>query len=713
MISEFKKQGGNTKVNGLYEAHLGNEPHRKATESSDRGERAEFIRDKYEEKRWHIYNPKPPRSPILNKLSCPKCTFGNGIKRTICEMCGYELPPADLPEHKRGISTPEDVTVIPDEEPPQPKRKMPSINLFRKRGNKSKEKKSSLGDPRTGRHLLTDGDEEGEGSMVDPTDTIDVIERKSPPQSPTVNRETSILPIREGPPIAPNRQVASPPARTRVKSNKPPAPSSSTPVQVDPSQPVRPFVMNQSKAALFRVAATKMTEEERKKAMQLVKSGKLTVDQVIELVMKREQQKNSAPKSPAPKSPSPMSPAPPPQVNLPRMNPVQRAHTRPEASPSMNEHFKDFDGLFSEKKNQLKPMPVTPQSIPGVKKVLQFYPGQMGCKTDGIKITEVSPGGQAAQRGVRAGWVIVEVEGKAPKSQQDIIRELRNITAKRQPFKLGFLIPHDLLPIEPHSSSGSDEPDGSDDSDGPVPPYSQPGTSVPYVQAGQDTGLKPQADFRPTLEWKTKFETVVTQTVQAVMLLRKDSIQFNERLSALESKGLDRGQSTNQQLQGMMIKLQQRNEALLQKMVDLQKENRQLKDDFSKLRVEIKNTGTISQATPQPYPQASNATASTVPIARSATPTTTPGAPNSGAVSGLLSLNDGSSAAAVPATSTNNPFLTGGGVGSSSNLFTDMKPGAPIDIFATGSVTPNSNIFDNISSSGQKNSIPPNIFDGI
>jgi len=68
-------------------------------------------------------------------------------------------------------------------------------------------------------------------------------------------------------------------------------------------------------------------------------------------------------------------------------------------------------------------------------------------------------------------------------------------------------------------------------------------------------------------------EKVTTQTVQAVIALKKDSVSLDQRLSALEAKGLNQGQCTNTQLQAMMIQLQRRNESTEQQILTLQRES--------------------------------------------------------------------------------------------------------------------------------------------
>jgi len=84
--------------------------------------------------------------------------------------------------------------------------------------------------------------------------------------------------------------------------------------------------------------------------------------------------------------------------------------------------------------------------------------------------------------------------------------------------------------------------------------------------------------------WRKKCETVTTQMVQAVMVLRKDSLGMNDRVSRLEAKSMSQPQATNDpRVQEMVMELKRQNQTMAEQIAVLQAENLKLTNAMKKI----------------------------------------------------------------------------------------------------------------------------------
>mmetsp|Transcript_41638 Transcript_41638/g.67000 ORF Transcript_41638/g.67000 Transcript_41638/m.67000 type:complete len:275 (-) Transcript_41638:42-866(-) len=119
------------------------------------------------------------------------------------------------------------------------------------------------------------------------------------------------------------------------------------------------------------------------------------------------------------------------------------------------------------------------------------------------------------------------------------------------------------------------------------------------MKEGQRGGATPPLSAR---EWKAKMETVTTQTVQAIMTLRRDSLTREKRVSSLEMRGLGQGHVTNQQLQGMIIQIQRRNEINEQMIITLRRQNKDMAAKMQQLQSVVRELRAERKARPPRTP---------------------------------------------------------------------------------------------------------------
>eukprot|EP00468_Gymnochlora_sp_CCMP2014_P004255 CAMPEP_0167750826 /NCGR_PEP_ID=MMETSP0110_2-20121227/6208_1 /TAXON_ID=629695 /ORGANISM="Gymnochlora sp., Strain CCMP2014" /LENGTH=761 /DNA_ID=CAMNT_0007636193 /DNA_START=103 /DNA_END=2388 /DNA_ORIENTATION=+ len=279
--------------------------------------------------------------------------------------------------------------------------------------------------------------------------------------------------------------------------------------------------------------------------------------------------------------------------------------------------------------------------LQGARRVCEFIPGPMGLMTSGQRISRVTEGGQAARQGVQVGWRLIEVANVPVSNNNEVVRELKKLLEKKMKFTLTFLIPvpqqvppsgptiakvPEEDPVEEHSSDNpaeEDEEDEDEDDDIDVPsvPYQKqkmqatpfdgkidapvygavgsvsPGTRTPVAAAAPAPSPLP-ATQRGKVEWKAKVEKVTTQTVQAVMVLRGDSIKTKQRIEALESKSLS---IPGAKLQELLVRMQRKMEGMSAEIKSLRQENEQMKKMMkhivNKIRGDFK-----SPAVPGPSP---------------------------------------------------------------------------------------------------------------
>ncbi|GAB5356459.1 hypothetical protein AAMO2058_000291500 [Amorphochlora amoebiformis] len=681
MVNNFKKIGGNTKVNSIYEAQLGN--YVKPTESSDRDERYEYIREKYDEKKWHVDSSKPEQ-----KLSRPK---SGGLGKP---QGGEDLYP-NMQKAKSGRARLDNSTYSRNSNPDELKQQKslwgmmkPKINILpnkTKTKPKAKTKKNRKGLSESLRHDDDDDDmdhmymgpggfsHEGndefllENSQTDRLQSEDfgdlvVGEAKSPDKS----QSPSIVPMREGPPIKPKAKLGKPSNAGPRGYNSP------------------------SRQDLFKLGemmkSTEISDQGRAAVIRQVKEGKTTMKKAIEAVRALSKQKSKTP--PASKSPQGVK-----NVKTPKKS----------FDPTLSQHFAGFDKAFDEpllpgSRPKPKPKannsstsnanPSASQPISPLKfeyKTVEFFPGQLGLMTSGQTITRVTPGSQAAVKGVQIGWFLVKVSGVDVRSSEEVVRELKKHLATGRPFSLTFRFESSVgpaavpevksAPSEPEEEHSSEDEGGADKNDLSMvngrdqdekEDDMEENEPVPYQNTLQDIpspmldtkGRTPFDDFQPVpLEvqpmpvnaipgpgirppmppgpasgpsggsavsggeqgWKNKLEKVTTQTIQAVMVLRKDSLAANSRLATIEAKiqsgavgGGGQADSVNiQKMQAAMVSLKRHNEMLEQKLramhQDIAQERKNNMAKFSKLMsmiLALKSTVDSKMLSPSPAPSA-------------------------------------------------------------------------------------------------------------
>mmetsp|Transcript_18914 Transcript_18914/g.26623 ORF Transcript_18914/g.26623 Transcript_18914/m.26623 type:complete len:357 (+) Transcript_18914:232-1302(+) len=193
-------------------------------------------------------------------------------------------------------------------------------------------------------------------------------------------------------------------------------------------------------------------------------------------------------------------------------------------------------------------------------------------------------------------------------------------------------------------------------------------------------------------EWKAKMETVTTQTVHAIMTLRKDSLAREKRVSSLEMRGLGQGHVTNQQLQGMIIQLQRRNEINEQMIITLRRQNQDMGAKMQQLQLVVRELRAERDARPPRTPQeGGRGVAPVVPSNGSSASNTRQTATSLASQNPFLTPSVGGAAAAAQAVhaSPSPSFETkvGGGVGGGEGG-EKPRPAPPVDIFSTGGAKP-------------------------
>mmetsp|Transcript_22696 Transcript_22696/g.44218 ORF Transcript_22696/g.44218 Transcript_22696/m.44218 type:complete len:871 (-) Transcript_22696:385-2997(-) len=692
MVSTFKKQGGNTRVNSIYEANLGAELFMKAKENSDRATRHEFIREKYDAKRWHASKPKSkgtekknkkkksPRNRTNsrvklmveslesagdsreNKKTCPRCTFANHSAMPECEMCGNNLVSEEMASEAKGGLTAARLDAVPDDEgeedetskTPTKKKKKPK----RKSKIRGRAEPSGLLAEQDGNHSSGGGDMDDDELLMEGEDGFG---DKSPrnldmPDEDDDEKEgvaDAFVPMRPGPPI---RHSSRPAQKAALK----------------PLSQKKAYSHTKSRADLFKAANERMTEPQRVELMKLVKEGRVSVQDAVKAVMNRPDPNRSPPRPPR----RPMIQR---AKQAPQESPKHEREVKKPHSPTMSMHFAGFDQAFNsspttslakidavERKkhglqqgqrqaaadpfknkggppsNQSRAIPQQPAGRNFKHKSITFVPGPMGLMTAGQKITRVVPGGQAAERGVKVGWMLVGVEKMAVTNNEQVVKALKKILAQRRPFELTFATGPDNSPEEVHSSD-VDEDEDDEKTDGSISAGAQP-PSFPHqpLNGGQVTpqpqapgnfvpvNISPQQQpFHkqrhphppPTQQqqqqqrmaprsspqtlgpdaWRKKYETVTTQTVQAVMVLRKDSIAMNERVSRLEAKSMSQPHATNDpRVQEMVMELKHQNQTMAEQILMLQAENLKLTNAMKRI------ISTLREMKMQSQPQSSS-----------------------------------------------------------------------------------------------------------
>mmetsp|Transcript_26409 Transcript_26409/g.51646 ORF Transcript_26409/g.51646 Transcript_26409/m.51646 type:complete len:807 (-) Transcript_26409:420-2840(-) len=628
MVSTFKKQGGNTRVNSIYEANLGAELFMKAKENSDRATRHEFIREKYDAKRWHASKPKSKGT---------EASEGKG---------GLTAAKLDAVPDDEGEE--DETSKTPTKKKKKPKRKSkirgraePSGLLAEQDGNHS----SGGGDMDDDELLM-----EGEDGFGDKSPrNLDMPDEDDDEKEGVAD---AFVPMRPGPPIR----------------------HSSRPAQKAALKPLsqKAYSHTKSRADLFKAANERMTEPQRVELMKLVKEGRVSVQDAVKAVMNRPDPNRSPPRPPR----RPMIQR---AKQAPQESPKHEREVKKPHSPTMSMHFAGFDQAFNsspttslakidavERKkhglqqgqrqaaaypfknkggppsNQSRAVPQQPAGRNFKHKSITFVPGPMGLMTAGQKITRVVPGGQAAERGVKVGWMLVGVEKMAVTNNEQVVKALKKILAQRRPFELTFATGPDNSPEEVHSSD-VDEDEDDEKTDGSISAGAQP-PSFPHqpLNGGQVTpqpqapgnfvpvNISPQQQpFHkqrhphppPTQQqqqqqrmaprsspqtlgpdaWRKKYETVTTQTVQAVMVLRKDSIAMNERVSRLEAKSMSQPHATNDpRVQEMVMELKHQNQTMAEQILMLQAENLKLTNAMKRI------ISTLREMKMQSQPQSSS-----------------------------------------------------------------------------------------------------------
>jgi len=220
-----------------------------------------------------------------------------------------------------------------------------------------------------------------------------------------------------------------------------------------------------------KAAIAKMTEKERIQAMTMVKEGRATVDQIVAVIIKREQererkkaqlqqQQQQHEARGRSRSPSPQSKARRNQQAAQQQQPqsssmARRRQQHQQLSPGqIAKHFSGFDDAFGGKANSVtRTATTTPmrhqqqQQLNHNFKLVKFFPGNpLGLMTAGPVVTRVNADSQAAQQGVQVGWTIFSVENKRVQSNQ---------------VACAFLVYHSADESSSSSSSSSSSPSSS------------------------------------------------------------------------------------------------------------------------------------------------------------------------------------------------------------------------------------------------------------
>jgi len=180
-------------------------------------------------------------------------------------------------------------------------------------------------------------------------------------------------------------------------------------------------------------------------------------------------------------------------------------------------------------------------------------------------------------------------------------------------------------------------------------------------------------------------ETVTTQTVQAIMTLRRDSLTREKRVSSLEMRGLGQGHVTNQQLQGMIIQLQRRNEINEQMIITLRRQNKDMAAKMQQLQSVVRELRAERKARPpRTPPEGGRGVIPGIdPSSSSSATSTRHPATSLSSQNPFLAASVGAAAPAVHAASPSPSFdakVGGGGGGERAGM------ALPVDIFSTGAV---------------------------
>eukprot|EP00472_Partenskyella_glossopodia_P011321 CAMPEP_0197522056 /NCGR_PEP_ID=MMETSP1318-20131121/7250_1 /TAXON_ID=552666 /ORGANISM="Partenskyella glossopodia, Strain RCC365" /LENGTH=985 /DNA_ID=CAMNT_0043074277 /DNA_START=339 /DNA_END=3296 /DNA_ORIENTATION=- len=483
MINNFKKQGGNAKVNSLYEAHLHDmEPGNKAREDSSRQDRADFIREKYEAKRWHHNSPKPEINDAKQSLYPSVAPLSTKHKPLSTKQHKRESSPSGSRSSRRSHPDKNNAHSLIDSLSSKKSSKKP------KKSSKKTKKSKRLShiDTKAGGHssLLSAGRSD-DISMLDssfhPDDEMLKLHtpEKSPRDTDAIEglglddmvhgmHDSDRLPTHTGPPITvrsgkiskSSRRAPKPKGNTppHPQGPPPPAPTAPPPAATVAAATVAKHAKHakhksggstgsgpgshsgsgvgtggMSVVELKKIAA-QMTYEQKQQVQKLVKTQNMTPTQAVHAVLRHSAATGLASR--------------------------QRA-------VSMDRHFADFDNAFDSPKmisnkhdstkskpNSSATNPPIPQAGPKSaaskdaklteqtrRMVVAFSPGPMGLMTAGQKITRVTKGGQADQKGVKEGWLLVEVAGTPVRNNKEVIHQLKQQLGKGGPFNLTFNVP--------------------------------------------------------------------------------------------------------------------------------------------------------------------------------------------------------------------------------------------------------------------------------
>ena len=421
-------------------------------------------------------------------------------------------------------------------------------------------------------------------------------------------------------------------------------------VNITAKNKVSEYKRTKSKRDLFRVAAMRMTEEQRRRTMELVKAGRLSVEEAVQDVLSHDPslaaQYRAELQGSRQEIQQQQQPRPPPS-ELPTAAPIVAALPPQQSADSLSDHFAGFDAAFGgeggpasiptsaesggiatatnpfAQPNSASPTPLAAPSRPSRQAEglvqIAFAPGQLGLRLAGAEVKSVVPDGQADASGVRIGWILVRVGGKPVATNEEIIQALKAKVQSRTPYRLSFRLPPKAASSSDDESENERSSSAEDGVDSPANALSQHNylpqrdvedgeraTLIPRGPPGGPRVVPPAASSaaRPAgpnteqkTQWQRKLETISTLTREAVMRLREDSLAIDSRVQKLETaRSADAAKGhgaapvdagyTKAQLKEMFTKLVHTTTDLRGQVASLRSENGALKQVLKRLVAE-------------------------------------------------------------------------------------------------------------------------------